>query len=150
MSPDKLVMMANQIGTFFASQGGEKVTAGIADHIKQFWDPRMRAAIFAYVREGGQGLRPDVRIAVETLARETQRTAREPAPPRLVSREAGQGGCKENLAAVTAIAVSGAIGDAGLLSRGRIFAKTGFNRWLAPPAALGRTLLKWIHRLSGR
>jgi formate dehydrogenase subunit delta len=80
MSPDKLVMMANQIGTFFVSQGHDKATAGVADHIKKFWDPRMRAAIFAYVREGGQGLQPDVRLAVETLARETERPVEQAAP----------------------------------------------------------------------
>jgi formate dehydrogenase subunit delta len=79
MPPDRLVMMANQIGTFFASQGPEKAASGIADHIKLFWDPRMRAAIFAYVREGGEGLRPDVRLAIETLARETQRPVQEAA-----------------------------------------------------------------------
>ena len=31
MSPDKLIYMANQIGKFFAHQGGDKAVAGIAD-----------------------------------------------------------------------------------------------------------------------
>ena len=43
-SPDRLVYMANQIGKFFASQGRDKAVPGIADHIRKFWDPRMRAA----------------------------------------------------------------------------------------------------------
>ena len=30
----------------------------------------MRAAIIAYVRAGGEGLKPEVRLAVEELARE--------------------------------------------------------------------------------
>ena len=47
MRPEKLVMMANQIGTYFASQKGEDAVAGIADHIKKFWDPRMRDEILA-------------------------------------------------------------------------------------------------------
>jgi formate dehydrogenase subunit delta len=80
MSPDKLVMMANQIGTFFASQGRDKAVAGIRDHITQFWDPRMRAAIVAHVREGGQGLLPEVRTAIETLGAPGGKAAREPAP----------------------------------------------------------------------
>ena len=42
MSPDKLVYMANQIGKFFASQGGRSRGTGIAEHISKFWDPRMR------------------------------------------------------------------------------------------------------------
>jgi formate dehydrogenase subunit delta len=69
MSPDnKLVYMANQIGKFFASQGREEAVAGIADHIQKFWDPRMRAAIFARLKEGGAGLDPVVRTALERLA----------------------------------------------------------------------------------
>jgi formate dehydrogenase subunit delta len=67
MTLDKLVYMANQIGTFFASQGQEQAAAGTADHIKKFWDPRMRAAIFAHVDAGGQGLDPSARRAVELL-----------------------------------------------------------------------------------
>jgi hypothetical protein len=46
---DKLVYMANQIGKFFASQGSESAVAGTAEHIQKFWDPRMRAAIFAHI-----------------------------------------------------------------------------------------------------
>ena len=67
MSPDKLVMMANQIGTFFASQGEAAAVPGIAEHIKKFWEPRMRQAIFAHLDAGGAGLRPDVKRALEQL-----------------------------------------------------------------------------------
>ncbi len=70
MQPEKLVMMANQIGTFFASQKADEAVHGIADHLKKFWDPRMRAAILAHVQAGGEGLQPQVRLAVEQLARE--------------------------------------------------------------------------------
>jgi len=61
MSPDKLVYMANQIAKFFASQGHDSAVAGIADHIGKFWDPRMRAAIFAHLEAGGAGLDPNAR-----------------------------------------------------------------------------------------
>ena len=67
MSPDRLVYMANQIGKFFQSQGHDKAVPGIADHIKKFWDPRMRKAIFAHLDAGGAGLDPHVRDALETL-----------------------------------------------------------------------------------
>jgi formate dehydrogenase subunit delta len=40
---------------------------GTAEHIKKFWDPRMRAAIFAHLKEGGAGLAPNVRAALEKL-----------------------------------------------------------------------------------
>jgi len=64
---NKLVYMANQIGKFFASQGPEQAVAGTAEHIKKFWDPRMRAAIFAHLAQGGTGLDPVVRQALEKL-----------------------------------------------------------------------------------
>jgi formate dehydrogenase subunit delta len=67
MSPDKLVYMANQIGRYFRSQGPDETIAGTADHIKKFWDPRMRAAIFRHVEAGGHGLEPLVRRAIEQL-----------------------------------------------------------------------------------
>jgi formate dehydrogenase subunit delta len=68
MSPDKLIYMANQIGSFFESQGQEKAVAGTAEHIKKFWDPRMRKAIFAHLEAGGSGLDPVPRAAIEQLA----------------------------------------------------------------------------------
>ena len=66
-SPDRLIYMANQIGAFFNSQGDAMAVPGIADHIKKFWDPRMRKAIFAHLDAGGAGLDPFVRDAIATL-----------------------------------------------------------------------------------
>ena len=72
-SADKLVMMANQIGQFFVPQRNGDPAAGIANHIAQFWDPRMRAAILAHLEAGGAGLDPPVRDAVGLLkARQKQ------------------------------------------------------------------------------
>jgi formate dehydrogenase subunit delta len=67
MSPDKLVYMANQIGRFFAHQSEDKAVAGIADHLRRFWDPRMRKAILDHVDAGGEGLQPLVLRAVLSL-----------------------------------------------------------------------------------
>jgi len=67
MSPDRLIYMANQIGKFFNSQGHDKAVPGIAEHIKKFWDPRMRSAILAHLDQGGEGLDPFVRDAIATL-----------------------------------------------------------------------------------
>jgi formate dehydrogenase subunit delta len=67
MSPDRLIYMANQIGKFFQSQGPDKRVPGIAEHIRKFWDPRMRSAILAHLDAGGTGLDPDVMKAVEAL-----------------------------------------------------------------------------------
>ena len=67
MSADRLIYMANQIGKFFQSQGPDKAVSGTAEHIKKFWDPRMRKAIFAHLDAGGAGLDPSVRDAIATL-----------------------------------------------------------------------------------
>lgn len=67
MAADKLVMMANQIGKFFAAQTHADKPALIADHIKKFWDPRMRKGILAHLAAGGAGLDPLVLEAVKKL-----------------------------------------------------------------------------------
>lgn len=48
MTPhERLIYMANQIARNFAMQGEEKAALATADHIQAFWDPRMKAKIFA-------------------------------------------------------------------------------------------------------
>jgi formate dehydrogenase subunit delta len=71
MSPDRLIYMANQIGKFFQSQGNDKAVPGIAEHIKKFWDPRMKRAIFAHLDGGGAGLDASVRDAIAALKQAT-------------------------------------------------------------------------------
>jgi formate dehydrogenase subunit delta len=61
--------MANQIGRFFANQGEEKAVAAIADHIRKFWEPRMRAQIVARYKAGVSGFDPFVAKAVASLER---------------------------------------------------------------------------------
>ena len=43
---EKLVRMANQIATFFHSKPREEGIAGVAEHINNFWEPRMRRQLF--------------------------------------------------------------------------------------------------------
>lgn len=66
MSPEKMVMMANQIAAFFDSQPGH-ASDKVADHLKDFWEPRMREQLKSYVAAGGMGLRPSARAAVQRL-----------------------------------------------------------------------------------
>ncbi|AJX16551.1 formate dehydrogenase [Burkholderia ubonensis] len=48
MNTGHLIDMANQIGEFFASMPDrDEALAGIADHIRRFWEPRMRRALLA-------------------------------------------------------------------------------------------------------
>lgn len=45
MSPDNLLRMANQIATFYESQPEAVQVTGVAQHINDFWDPRMRGQL---------------------------------------------------------------------------------------------------------
>lgn len=68
MSVERLVTMANDIGNFFGGEPQpEDRVAGVLNHIKRFWDPRMRRQIRAYVETGGTGLSDHVRAAVLRL-----------------------------------------------------------------------------------
>lgn len=73
MHIDYLVQMANDIGAFFASEADQSVAANsIQQHLKRYWDPRMRVRIVEYFREtGGVELEGPVRTAVQQLAEET-------------------------------------------------------------------------------
>ncbi len=66
---ERLVYMANQIGRFFAAQPRDVAVAGVARHLADFWDPRMRQRIRAHLAAGGEGLDPIVREAVASLKR---------------------------------------------------------------------------------
>ncbi len=65
-APERLIYMANQIATFFASQ--PEGAQGVADHIRAYWDPQMRDEILAWRRTGGAGLHPLAAEAVDRLA----------------------------------------------------------------------------------
>ena len=48
MDEQNLIDMANRIGEFFESMPDhEEALAGVADHIRRFWEPRMRRALLA-------------------------------------------------------------------------------------------------------
>ena len=48
MDLDNLIVMANKIGQFFEAQPDrDEALAGIAEHIKKFWEPRMRTEMLA-------------------------------------------------------------------------------------------------------
>ena len=67
----KLVHLANQIGKFFAHQPQPEAVASVADHLRKFWDPRMRTQILAHLAHGGEGLDNLPRQALEQIAAET-------------------------------------------------------------------------------
>lgn len=71
MNIQQLVRMANQIGAFFATMPDqEKALVGIAEHLRKFWEPRMRREILVFLqnhpdgRSGGISLDPLVLQAI--------------------------------------------------------------------------------------
>ena len=64
---ETLIRMANDIGKFFRSQGEEKAVPGIANHVRLFWEPRMKKQIFEHLDHGGEGLSPLALKALQQL-----------------------------------------------------------------------------------
>lgn len=65
MQPDKLIRMANQIATFFATQPGSDQAERVATHLKDFWGPDMRRDLKEKAAEDDSDLSP---LAREALA----------------------------------------------------------------------------------
>ena len=81
MSSDKsakLVRMANQIAGFFASFPEKEAVANTAQHLRNFWEPRMRDEISHYVDHGGDGLHPIALEAVKHLAEAKRQASKLP------------------------------------------------------------------------
>ncbi|GLQ46462.1 NAD-dependent formate dehydrogenase [Dyella lipolytica] len=69
MNIERLVTMANDISRYFAAEPDEAAgAAGVADHLKKFWEPGMRKRIVAHLAAGGEGLDPLAKKGVERLA----------------------------------------------------------------------------------
>jgi formate dehydrogenase subunit delta len=57
MHIDLLISMANQISDFFNGASPESAPRDVANHLKRYWDPRMRTQIIQYFEERhGSGL----------------------------------------------------------------------------------------------
>ena len=69
MDVQRLVTMANDIANFFAADPDPAAAADqVANHLKKFWEPRMREQIRKYVVDGGAGLSSIAIQAVKKLA----------------------------------------------------------------------------------
>ena len=56
MNIKSLITMLNQIGSFFISQPNqEKATHDLAEHVRLYWEPRMRTSIFDYLAQHPDG-----------------------------------------------------------------------------------------------
>ena len=70
MNIERLVEMVNDIANFFHSEPDHALAvAGIAAHLRRYWEPRMRKQIIAHLEAGGHGLGDLGREGVQELAR---------------------------------------------------------------------------------
>jgi|FEC22Drversion2_1045045.scaffolds.fasta_scaffold00023_16 formate dehydrogenase subunit delta len=76
MEAANLVRMANQIAAFFAAYPHDQAVTATADHIRQFWDPRMRRQLMEILESGGAGLSQVARAAAQLLRDEAEARAR--------------------------------------------------------------------------
>jgi formate dehydrogenase subunit delta len=77
MNVERLVAMVNDIAAFFAGEAGPGAPAAIANHLRRFWEPRMRSQIIAVYRSDPSSLRDlsDAgRAAIAELADEAETT----------------------------------------------------------------------------
>lgn len=60
MDTENLIHMANRIGEFFeAMPDRHEAAEGIAQHLRRYWEPRMRRELLAHMQQRqGQGLTP--------------------------------------------------------------------------------------------
>jgi formate dehydrogenase subunit delta len=73
MQNSDMIRMANQIAAYFEAYPRAEALAGIAKHIKSFWDPRMRRHLDAYIAEGGAELSPLVIAALTSNAKKIEK-----------------------------------------------------------------------------
>lgn len=72
MNNENLIKMANDISAFFQSDPDHAAAVhGVVDHLRKFWDPRMRKQIIAHYHAGGAGLSELAKEAVKQLDQDT-------------------------------------------------------------------------------
>ncbi len=64
-----MIRMANQIAAYFEAYPRIEALDGIAHHIRNFWNPRMRKQLVEYIDGGAEGLSPLVTAAVSPKAK---------------------------------------------------------------------------------
>ncbi|KFI32389.1 formate dehydrogenase [Haematobacter missouriensis] len=67
---ERLVRMANQIALFMETKPPGEAASGLASHINDYWDPRMRSRLLFLATESeGDALRALVREALPAIRR---------------------------------------------------------------------------------
>lgn len=68
MDQNRLITMANQIASFFEPYSEDEAVEGVEQHIKSFWEPRMREQLQTVLTDHPDRLLPVVRKAAARLA----------------------------------------------------------------------------------
>jgi formate dehydrogenase subunit delta len=84
MSPKHLIRMANGIADFFISlPDHDEAVEGVADHIRKFWEPRMRLALLDFVAAHPDGVLEELNLkplVLQAVARNIERLRPAAAP----------------------------------------------------------------------
>jgi formate dehydrogenase subunit delta len=80
---ERLVTMANQIGDFFSPYPPSRRAEGIRNHLRTYWDPRMREALLEHIERGAAGLNPDVVAGARLLLQTDPSTKGYYGPPKV-------------------------------------------------------------------
>ena len=67
MTTSDIVRMANQISDFFNAYPHDEAVRETANHLRSFWDPRMRAQLSEILAAGGAGLSDTALEAARSL-----------------------------------------------------------------------------------
>jgi formate dehydrogenase subunit delta len=70
LNPERLAEMANDIANFFAAEPEREVAVdGVCNHLRRYWEPRMRRQIVEHFKAtGGSDLSELARAGVARLA----------------------------------------------------------------------------------
>ena len=71
MTTRDIVRMTNQIAEFFHPYPHDEALRETANHLRSFWDPRMRDALLKHLKSGGDGLNALALEAAQGLEKDT-------------------------------------------------------------------------------
>jgi formate dehydrogenase subunit delta len=69
MDPEHLVAMVNEIAAFFVGEDPANAAENVANHLRRYWDPRMRKQIIEHASNDGEGLSPSAKAGIELISR---------------------------------------------------------------------------------
>jgi formate dehydrogenase subunit delta len=79
---DRLLTMAKQIGAFFAPYPPARAAEGVRNHLRSYWDPRMREALLEYIESGSAADLPPHVVAGARMLEEAEQKKGYYGPPK--------------------------------------------------------------------